>query len=84
MAVVLAFNERTKSYFLFREASEARFALVIKFIEEDSQKVISASVNRLPKNTEHTLKPILKFETTLGFLKHKESNTLSKYVSINF
>lgn len=73
MTVVLAFNERTKSYFLFREASEARFALVIKFIEEDSNKVISVSVNKLPKNTEYTLKPIMKFETTLGFLKHKES-----------
>lgn len=79
MSVALAFNERTKSYFLFREAAEAQFALVIKFIEEDSKKVISASVNRLPLNTEYTLKPIIKFETALGFLKQKESILFPKF-----
>ena len=73
MTVVLAFNERTKSYFLYREASEAQFALVIKFFEEESENFISASVNKLPKNTEYALKPIMKFQTTLGFLKRKES-----------
>lgn len=73
MPVTLAFNERTKSYFLFREAAETGFALVIKFFEEDSKNTISASVNKVPKNTEYTLKPIAKFETTLGFLKYNES-----------
>lgn len=75
MTVILAFNERTKSYFLFREASETNFALVLKQIEEDSKNILSASVNRLPENIEYTLKPIAKFETALGFLKHNKSNS---------
>ena len=74
MTVILAFNERTKSYFLFREASETNFALVLKQTEDDSKKNLSASVNRLPENIEYTLKPIAKFETALGFLKHNKSN----------
>lgn len=79
MVAVLAFNERTKSYFLFRDDSETNFALVIKPLEDDSTKVLSASVNRLPQNLEYTLKPIAKFETALGFLKHKKSNFQIKY-----
>ena len=77
MTVTLAFNERTKSYFLFREASETNFALVLKQVEEDSKNVFSASVNRLPENIEYTLKPIAKFETALGFLKYDRSNLKS-------
>ena len=76
MVVVLAFNERTMSYYLFREASELNFALVIKPIEEDSNKFLSAAVNRLPRNTEYKLKPIAKFDTSLGFLKHKNSKPI--------
>lgn len=77
MTVVLAFNERTKSFFLFREASETNFALVVKNVEENSRNFISASVNRLPKNIEYTLKTIAKFETAFGFLKHKNSNLVN-------
>lgn len=73
MAVVLAFNERTKSYFLFRESSVNGFSLVIKTSEDESAKVLSASVNKCPQNLKYTLKPIAKFDTALGFLKHKKS-----------
>ena len=74
MVVTLAFNERTKSYFLFSESSETNFALVLKPVDEDSKNLLSASVNKIPKNLEYTLRPIATFETTLGFLKHKGSN----------
>lgn len=74
MSVILSFNERARSYFLFRESSSSMLALVLKPIEDDSNKLISASVNKLPENSGYVLKSLAKFETTIGFLKHKGGN----------
>lgn len=76
MPVSLAFNERTKSHLLFSESLESKFALVLKYTVEDSATLITASVNKLSKNSEFILKPVAKFDTTLGFLKHNNSNSV--------
>jgi synaptojanin len=70
MSVVLAFNERAKSYNIFREGLETKLALTLKNIEDDSEHPISASVSKIPDNYEYTFRSISSFQTALGFLKH--------------
>lgn len=84
MTVVLAFNERTKSHHLFSESAESKFALVLKYASEESATILTASVNKLAKNNEFILKPLAKFETTLGFLKHKDSIQNNNNSKLNF
>ena len=73
MSVVLALNERTKSYSLFCETSDTRYSLNLKYLEDESKETLSAGIAKILKNSEFNLKPLAKFETALGFLRHKSS-----------
>ena len=84
MTVTLAFNERTKSHFLLSESIESKFALVLKYAIEDSANFLTASVNKLSKNSEFILKPVAKFDTAIGFLKHKDSTLQTANLSLIF